>query len=139
MDRGDQLEGTVDEEFHLPDSAGPKEHGGETFLLPEIGIAPVGCPAQAEKVQGIPGVLHGCFSRQEFVVLADEGDVLTDVQVRNERIVQGNDPPAGMVLQKGIPIPFQDVLMIEENQTIDRAINVSTSINMMARKTRIIP
>jgi len=73
------------------------------------------------------------------MALSDQGDVLLDVQVRNERIVQGDDPPSGMIFQERIPVLLQDILLIEESQMIDRAINVSTSINMMARKTRIMP
>ena len=73
------------------------------------------------------------------MVLADQGDVLPDVEVRNQRVVQGDDPPVGMTGQEVIPIPFEDVLLVEENQMTDRAINEITSMNMMARKTRIMP
>ena len=73
------------------------------------------------------------------MVLADQGDVLPDVEVRNQRVVQRDDPPVGMTGQEVIPITLEDVLLVEENQMTDRAINVITSMNMMARKTRIMP
>ena len=73
------------------------------------------------------------------MVLADKGDVLPDVEVRNQGVVQREDSPVGMAGQEVIPIPFEDVLLVEENQMTDRASNEITSMNMMARKTRIMP
>jgi len=139
VDCRDEFEGAVDEKFGLPESRGPKKHGGETLLFKEIGITQAADPAHAEAVQGLRGIPHGFRRRQGFMVLADQGDVLPDVEVRNQRVVQGDDPPVGMTGQEVIPIPFEDVLLVEENQMTDRAINEITSMNMMARKTRIMP
>jgi hypothetical protein len=84
------LKRSFNDQDALGNRDGAEQHGAESFLCTQVGISPVEDRLHLKTPEQVSRHVGGLTDRQIFVVLLDQGDIDPDIQVRDERDVDGN-------------------------------------------------
>ena len=81
----------------------PQHHGTESFLFSQVGVSLVKNGFHLKSPEQLPRHFSGLINRKVFMVLLDQGNIYPDVQVRDERNINGNPAQRMLVLMRQIP------------------------------------